>query len=112
MIDVNAKIEVNNLQLTLTGNKAVDDITHTFHLNKNIGIVGETGSGKSSLLRLIAGLEQAEQGNVFFKNERVLGANEKLIPGHPKIAYLSQHYELRNNYRIEKVYCFILYAKG
>jgi ABC-type sulfate/molybdate transport systems ATPase subunit len=72
-------------------------------LKKNIGIVGETGSGKSSLLRLMAGLEQADNGTVIFNEERVLGANEKLIPGHPKIAYLSQHYELRNNYRIEEI---------
>jgi ABC-type sugar transport system ATPase subunit len=103
MFDVESIIEVKNLQLTLAGNSAVDGIDHVFQLNKNIGIVGETGSGKSSLLRLIAGLEQPNEGTVFFKNERVLGANEKLIPGHPKIAYLSQHYELRNNYRIEEI---------
>lgn len=103
MIDVDTIIEIKDLQLSLAGNRAIDGISHIFHLNKNIGIVGETGSGKSSLLRLIAGLEQADQGTVFFKNERVLGANEKLIPGHPKIAYLSQHYELRNNYRIEEI---------
>ena len=103
MMDVDAIIEVKNLQLTMAGNTAVDGISHVFQLNKNIGIVGETGSGKSSLLRLIAGLEQPNEGTIFFKNERVLGANEKLIPGHPKIAYLSQHYELRNNYRIEEI---------
>ena len=103
MMDVGAIIEVKNLQLTMAGNTAVDGISHVFQLNKNIGIVGETGSGKSSLLRLIAGLEQPNEGTIFFKNERVLGANEKLIPGHPKIAYLSQHYELRNNYRIEEI---------
>jgi ABC-type sulfate/molybdate transport systems ATPase subunit len=103
MIDVEAKIEVKNLQLSLAGNIAVDGVSHVFQLKKNIGIVGETGSGKSSLLRLIAGLEQADNGTVIFNEERVLGANEKLIPGHPKIAYLSQHYELRNNYRIEEI---------
>lgn len=103
MIDVEAKIEVKNLQLSLAGNIAVDGVSHVFQLKKNIGIVGETGSGKSSLLRLMAGLEQADNGTVIFNEERVLGANEKLIPGHPKIAYLSQHYELRNNYRIEEI---------
>ena len=103
MTNVDARIEVKNLQLTLAGNTAVDGISHVFQLHKNIGIVGETGSGKSSLLRLMAGLEQADNGTVIFNNERVLGANEKLIPGHPKIAYLSQHYELRNNYRIEEI---------
>lgn len=110
MIDTHSIIEVKNLQLSLAGNIAIDGINHVFQLNKNIGIIGETGSGKSSLLRLIAGLEQADQGAVFFNNERVLGANEKLIPGHPQIAYLSQHYELKNNYRIEEIlsYCNLI----
>lgn len=31
-----------------------------------------------------------------------MGPYEKLIPGHPGIAYLSQHFELRNNYRVEE----------
>jgi iron(III) transport system ATP-binding protein len=29
--------------------------------------------------------------------------SEQLIPGHPKIAFLSQHFELRNNYRVEEL---------
>lgn len=31
------------------------------------------------------------------------GPDDKLIPGHPGIAYLSQQYELRNNYRVEEL---------
>jgi len=103
MKDSSNNIEVNNLHLSLTGNIAIDGISHVFDLSKNTGIIGETGSGKSSLLKLMAGLEQAEKGSVYYNDERVLGAGEKLIPGHPKIAYLSQHYELKNNYRIEEI---------
>jgi iron(III) transport system ATP-binding protein len=33
----------------------------------------------------------------------VLGPDEKLLPGHSAIAYLSQHFELRNNYRVEEL---------
>jgi iron(III) transport system ATP-binding protein len=52
---------------------------------------------------MIAGLIQPDQGQIFFKGERVRGPEEKLIPGHPAIAYLSQHFELRNNYRVEEL---------
>jgi ABC-type sulfate/molybdate transport systems ATPase subunit len=38
---------------------------------------------------------------VLFGGERVKGLYEKLMPGHPGIAYLSQHFELHNNYRVE-----------
>lgn len=66
-------------------------------------IMGESGAGKSTLLKIIAGLVQPNAGEVLFENERVPGPYEKLIPGHPGIAYLSQHFELRNNYRVEEI---------
>jgi ABC-type sugar transport system ATPase subunit len=67
-----------------------------------LAIAGETGSGKTTLLKIIAGLTQATAGEVFLDNEKIWGPDEKLIPGHARIAYLSQHFELRNNYRVEE----------
>lgn len=67
-----------------------------------IAIAGETGSGKTTLLKMIGGLAQPDEGSIYFEGERVLGPFERLIPGHPQIAYLSQHFELRNNYRVEE----------
>jgi ABC-type molybdate transport system ATPase subunit len=32
-----------------------------------------------------------------------LGPLETLVAGHPDIAYLSQHFELWNNYRVEEI---------
>ncbi len=71
---------------------------------EKIAIAGETGSGKTTLLKIIGGLVTPDEGEVWFKKERVKKVpSEKLIPGHPGIAYLSQHFELRNNYRVEEV---------
>lgn len=70
---------------------------------QKIGIVGETGSGKSTLMKMIAGLVQPDSGAVYFKDKRVIGPDEQLIPGHKSIAYLSQHFELRNHYRVEEL---------
>jgi ABC-type sugar transport system ATPase subunit len=78
------------------------DINFTQQAFKKIAIAGETGSGKSTLLKIIGGLIQPDSGEVLFEGVRVLGPEEKLLPGHPKIAYLSQHFELRNNYRVEE----------
>ena len=82
---------------------AVDNVSFKLAKGQRLGIAGETGSGKSTLLKIISGFEQADSGTVYFKENKVLGPNDKLIPGHPGIAYLSQHFELRNHYRVEEI---------
>jgi ABC-type sulfate/molybdate transport systems ATPase subunit len=78
----------------------VRGISFTQQPLEKIAIAGATGSGKTSLLKMIAGLAEPTEGMIFFQNERVSGPNEKLIPGHPSIAFLSQYFELRNHYRV------------
>ena len=78
----------------------VKDISFTQQSLQKIAIAGETGSGKTTLLKMIAGLVQPDAGEILFEQERVVGPYEKLLPGHPRIAYLSQYFELRNNYRV------------
>lgn len=68
-----------------------------------MAVAGATGSGKSTLLKIIAGLTQATEGDVLFEGEKVKGSQQKLLPGHPFIAYQSQQFELRNNYRVEEI---------
>ncbi len=65
-----------------------------------LAIMGETGSGKSTLLKIMAGLIAPSSGEVRINGKKLENPTEQLIPGHPKIAYLSQHFELRNNYRV------------
>ena len=85
---------------------AVEGISFEQKPLQKIAIAGETGSGKSTLLKIIAGLVQPDTGTVLFEQQRVLGPNEKLMPGHEGIAYLSQHFELHNHYRIEEILDF------
>lgn len=61
---------------------------------RKIGIAGETGSGKSTLLRIIGGLEKPDEGDVLMDGTSVYPKLDRLIPGHPQMAYLSQSFEL------------------
>ncbi len=61
---------------------------------RKIGIAGETGSGKSTLLRVIGGLEKPDEGEVLMDGTSVYPKLDRLIPGHPQMAYLSQSFEL------------------
>lgn len=93
-------LTVDHLSGLNEGKTTVQDISFTQEPFEKIAIAGETGAGKSSLLKMIAGLMQPASGQILLHNERVKGPDEQLIAGHKKIAYLSQHFELRNNYKV------------
>lgn len=94
-------LEVRNISRNDGRNQVLDNISFKQEHRQKLAIAGETGSGKSTLVKVIAGFIQPDHGEVIFNGERVLGPLEKLIAGHPKIGYLSQHFELRNNYIID-----------
>ncbi len=48
---------------------AVQDISFSIHEGEFIGIVGQSGSGKSALLRQIAGLERPDAGDILLAGE-------------------------------------------
>ena len=96
-------LQVTGISKQLQGTFVLNDISFSQQTFQKTAIAGETGSGKTTLLKMIAGLVQPDTGTVFFQGARITGPDEQLVPGHPAIAYLSQHYELRNNYRVEEL---------
>ena len=98
-----AWLEVHGLRKMEKGVAVVSDLDFSMRPGEKLAIMGETGSGKSSMLKMIAGLIQPDDGQIFFNNQRVEGPLERLIPGHPAIAYLSQYFELRPNFYIHEV---------
>jgi len=95
-------LQVENISLEEAGNSALKDISFTVAPQRKIAIAGETGSGKSTLLQIIAGLVQPTAGKVTFQGQSVIGPQDKLIPGHPGIVYLSQQFELPKFLRVEQ----------
>ncbi|MDP4285038.1 MAG: ABC transporter ATP-binding protein [Bacteroidota bacterium] len=93
-------LNVSAISKEKNGKEVLKDINFIIPPLLKTGIVGETGSGKTTLLKIIAGLIQPSEGNIFFENKRVEGPDEKLLPGHKNIVYVSQQFELRNNYSV------------
>ncbi len=101
-LNINKKpfLEVRSIRKKDEKGFELNEISFFQNRNHNIAISGATGSGKTTCMKIIAGLIQPDSGNVFFDSRRVKGPEETLIPGHKGIAYLSQQFELRNNYKV------------
>ncbi|MFV0531401.1 MAG: ABC transporter ATP-binding protein [Flavobacteriales bacterium] len=74
--------------------KAVDNITFSIEKGEILAVVGESGGGKSTLLKLLYGMLDADEGSIYFQEEAILGPQFNLIPGHRDIKYLAQNLEL------------------
>jgi len=101
-----ALLEVQQVSKRQPDRIIIDNISFQQEALQKIAITGESGAGKSTLLKIISGHVQADSGTVIFNGERVIGPEEKLLAGHNEIAYLSQHYELLNNYVVKDLIWF------
>jgi len=101
-----ALLEVQHISKKTEDKTIIDDISFEQQVLQKTAITGESGSGKTTLLKMISGHAQPTNGTILFDEKRVIGPEEKLLPGHKEIAYLSQHYELLNNYRVEELIWF------
>jgi iron(III) transport system ATP-binding protein len=101
-----ALLEVQDIIKKQPDRIIIDKISFRQEALQKIAITGESGAGKSTLLKIISGHVQADSGTVTFNGERVIGPEEKLLAGHNEIAYLSQHYELLNNYVVKDLVWF------
>ena len=95
------EIKLNNLAKTyisadgITEVKAVDGISLTIPSNQIFGIIGRSGAGKSSLVRLISMMEKPDSGEVYYDGQRVDNLPEKeLVLRRRRIGMIFQNFNL------------------
>ncbi len=85
MILVNA----DKINKSYTEKPLLQDISLSIHEGEKIGLIGVNGTGKSTLLRIIAGNEEPDSGKVVYTND-------------VRKAYLPQHPEYDGNLTVEE----------
>ncbi|NMB80977.1 MAG: ABC-F family ATP-binding cassette domain-containing protein, partial [Ignavibacteria bacterium] len=95
-------IDIRNLSVQFTGENLFEDVNIKLHRNDKIALVGSNGKGKSTLLKLLVGLENPEDGQIIkqkglrigylpqeiisFKNKKLVEEVKSAIPEVESIA--------------------------
>jgi simple sugar transport system ATP-binding protein len=69
-------LEVKNIVKSYGGVKALDDISMSLTAGNVHCLAGENGCGKSTLIKIISGVEQPDSGSIFIDGKRI----ERLSP--------------------------------
>ncbi|PWJ95674.1 ABC-type bacteriocin/lantibiotic exporter with double-glycine peptidase domain [Oceanotoga teriensis] len=86
------EIKLENVDFSYTDKKILNDINLRIKKGDKIALIGKSGEGKTTLVKLITGEEKANKGNIFINSENIM--NIKNI--YEKIGVLSQNSHIFN----------------
>ena len=89
------QIIIQNGIVDLSGEPILKKVNVEINTESKIGIVGRNGCGKTTLLRLIAGLDKPQSGKIFLNNEEIKAPD-------PKRGYVFQQGSLFNWLTVEQ----------
>ncbi len=89
-------LEIRGIEKAFGGNEVLKNVSMTLQNGQRMGLVGVNGCGKTTLLRIIAGLEEADGGTVsLLKGMRMGYLRQTYVPtpGNTVLEELEQVYE-------------------
>ena len=95
-------LEVKNLTFTRNNTSILKDFSLDVEKGERLCLLGESGCGKTTLLRLCAGLEACESGEIYLRSILVNDSNNFVKPGDRKVGYVFQNYALFEKINIRK----------
>ena len=64
-------VELKHISKEYANKKVLHDISLTIEVNQVIAVLGGNGTGKSTILRILSGLERPSSGKVIYSNKRL-----------------------------------------
>ncbi|WP_209977120.1 sulfate/molybdate ABC transporter ATP-binding protein [Paenibacillus eucommiae] len=100
-------ISVEKLRKSFGSFEAAKDVSFEIEKGKLIGFLGPSGGGKTTILRMLAGLEQPDSGDIFFHGKKV----NDLTPQDRHIGFVFQNYALFRHMTVYENIAFGLKVK-
>src|SRR6478609_7281186 len=100
-------IELKNVSKKFGEVTAVNDVNFTVNEGELVGLLGPSGGGKTTVLRMIAGLEVPTEGDILIRGKRV---NDVSVQKR-NIGFVFQHYALFKTMNVFKNIAFGLKIK-
>ena len=129
-------IEIRNVSKTFEQNKAVDNVSVSIKENTVFGLIGTNGAGKSTVLRMVAGILEQDEGEIaidgqpvfdnmeakkklyfiadepyFFANSTAVEMQKYLSSVYPEFA-VEDYYSYLVNFGLDKKRKINTYSKG
>ena len=96
-------LQVNNISFEYTEKKEVlQNLSFQLAPGEHLCVMGESGSGKSTLLKAIYGLLDLKSGELFWKDQQILGPAFHLVPGMEFFKYVAQDFDLMPHTSVEE----------
>ncbi len=95
-------LQVKNLSFKYSETAVLSGLNFNVGIGENLAIIGESGSGKSTLLRLIYGEYDVEDGEIIWKDTKILGPKFNLVVGYDFIKHVTQEFDLMPYITVEE----------
>lgn len=94
-------MEIQDLSFNLGKRKIINKLTLSIEEGQFIGLLGPNGTGKSTLLKLLAKLLKPESGDIFFRHQPLIEMNARAVA--KAITYMPQTTLFDYEFTVEQV---------
>lgn len=85
------EIELNNIKKNYGLKNVLDGVSFEIKTGERIALIGDNGSGKSTILKIISGEEKADSGRVNIRKETEIGYLKQVYPNQNDIITVEEY---------------------